>query len=290
MKVLVLGATGMAGHMVSLYFKQRGHDVDLLSSREAVKLGELCGGKVFLLDVREANRLEKIVKEGDYDALINCVGILNTACEDDKALAVYVNSYLPHKLAFLTRHMPTKVVHMSTDCVFLGDKGAYGEQSVSDAKSFYGRSKALGELNDDKNLTLRTSIIGPDINKGGIGLLHWFVHQRGSIEGYTRCVWTGVSTLTLAKAMEKAIEEDLCGLYHLVNNTTITKYELCVLFNRYFRKGTLAVEKDESIRYDKSLVCTREDFSFQVPTYAQMVEELYDWVMAHPLLYGKYFE
>src|SRR5699024_1115052 len=107
----------------------------------------------------------------------------------------------------------TKIIHMSTDCVFSGKIGNYKEDSLRDGETFYDRSKALGELDNQKDLTFRNSIIGPDINENGIGLFNWFMKQEGSINGYSKAIWTGVTTLTLAKAMDSALKEDLVGIY-----------------------------------------------------------------------------
>ena len=101
---------------------------------------------------------------------------------------------------------------MSTDCVFSGKTGGYDESSLRDGETFYDRSKALGELENQKDLTFRNSIIGPDLNEEGIGLFNWFMKQTGEINGYTKAMWTGVTTLTLAKAMESAVQQGLTGL------------------------------------------------------------------------------
>ena len=164
----------------------------------------------------------------------------------------------------------------------------YYEKSLRDGTTFYDRSKALGEIEDHKNLTFRNSIIGPDMNENGIGLFNWFMKQKGTIKGFTGALWTGVTTLTLAKAMDKAIEENLCGLYNLVNNVSISKYDLLVLFNKYFRNNSLTILKNDDFKLDKSLRSTRKDFSFAVPSYEQMVQEMKEWVAAHSNLYPHY--
>jgi dTDP-4-dehydrorhamnose reductase len=178
---------------------------------------------------------------------------------------------------------------MSTDCVFAGNTGPYSEDSFCDGKTFYDRTKALGEINDSKNLTFRNSIIGPDLNQDGIGLFNWFMKQKGSINGYSGAIWTGVTTLTLAKAMEKAIEQNLCGLYNLVNNTSISKYDLLNLFNENFNDERLIINKEEGFKLDKTLLNTRKDFYFEVPSYKQMLFEMKEWINEHANLYTDYF-
>jgi len=113
--------------------------------------------------------------------------------------------------------------------------------------------------------------------------------QKDTINGYTGAIWTGVTTLTLAKAMEKAIEQNLCGLYNLVNNESISKYDLLQLFNENFTGNNLIINKEESFKLDKTLLNTRKDFNFEVPSYKQMVLEMKEWINEHSNLYTHYF-
>ncbi|HBW13337.1 MAG TPA: NAD(P)-dependent oxidoreductase [Proteiniclasticum sp.] len=283
MKILVLGGTGMAGHMISLYFKDAGHDVTAFS-RTKVSFCKNING-----DIKDFKSLNHIISEGQYDAVINAIGVLNQDAEDHKSNAVLLNSYLPHFLSEITKDMKTIIVHMSTDCVFSGKSGSYLESSLRDGETFYDRSKALGELENSKDLTFRNSIIGPDMNVNGIGLFNWFMKQNTPVSGFTKAIWTGVTTLTLAKAMEQALKENLTGLYNLVNNETISKYELIGLFNKHMRDSKLEILPSEKVIIDKSLINTRKDFSFHVPSYEIMVAEMKEWIVSHRELYPHYF-
>lgn len=283
MKILVLGATGMAGHTISLFLQEQGHDVTAFTTTPYPYCRSIVG------DATDSESFRKILKTDVFDAVINCIGILNNAAEENKALAVYLNSYLPHQIVDTLKDTKTKYIHMSTDCVFSGDLGSYKENSQRDGESFYDRTKALGEVEDNRNLTFRNSIIGPDMNESGIGLYNWFMKQSGEINGYTQALWTGVTTLTLAKAMEQAIKENLCGLYNLVNNEAISKYNLCQLFNRYFKNSSVIIHESDKVKLNKSLVNTRTDFSFKVPSYEQMIVEMKEWVDCHKDLYPHYF-
>jgi len=147
----------------------------------------------------------------------------------------------------------------------------------------------LGEIENDKDLTFRNSIVGPDLNKNGIGLFNWFMQQEEKINGYTKAIWTGVSTITLARAMKKAIEENLTGLYHLVNNKRVSKYELLNLFNKYLKDDRITILQDDKLQIDKSLLNRRKDFSFKVPSYEEMVFEIKEWILNHQDLYQHYF-
>lgn len=281
---MILGASGMAGHTITLYFKEQGHDVTAFT----VAPFALCE-KNIVGDAFNAEELKAILLGEEFDAVINCIGLLNQVADNNPSKAVFLNSYLPHFVADTLKDRKTKFIHMSTDCVFAGNTGPYFENSFADGKTYYDRTKALGEVNDAKNLTFRNSIIGPDINENGIGLFNWFMKQEGKINGFTGAMWTGVTTLTLAKAMEQALKEDLCGLYNLVNNESISKYDLVGLFNKHFRDGKIKIAPSDALQLDKSLRCKRVgDFSFQVPSYEQMVIEMREWVDNHKELYSFY--
>lgn len=283
MKILVLGCNGMAGHLISLYFKEQGHRVVGFARSTSKLLDETIVG-----DASDMTLIKQVVEEGDYDAIINCIGLLNQFAENNKAMAVLLNGYLPHFLVEMTKDMRTKVIHMSTDCVFAGNNGPYYEDSFPNGTTFYDRSKAMGEINNDKDLTFRNSIIGPDIKESGIGLFNWFMKQNGPIQGFTGAIWTGVTTYTLAKAMEVALIENLPGLYNLVNNESINKCNLCSLFNKYFKGGEVVVCPDDRLQLDKSLRRKRNDFSFVVPSYEQQIKEMREWVDNHKDLYPHY--
>ena len=241
-------------------------------------------------DASDMDLLKKYINEGGYDAVINCVGLLNRFAEENKAMAVFLNAYLPHYLTEITKNMKTRIIHMSTDCVFAGNDGPYFEDSLPNGTSFYDRSKAIGEINTSKDLTFRNSIVGPDMKSTGIGLFNWFMKQKGPIGGYTGAIWTGVTTYTLAKAIEQALKENLTGLYNLVNNESISKYHLLQLFNKYFRNNKIDIYPNERLQLDKSLRRKRNDFSFVVPSYEQQIAEMSEWCNKHKEFYPHYFK
>lgn len=273
----------MAGHLISLYFKEKGHQVVGFARQQSQLLDSTIIG-----DASDMPLIKKVIEEGDYDAVINCIGLLNQFAENNKAMAVLLNGYLPHYLVELTKDTKTRIIHMSTDCVFAGNDGPYFEDSLPNGASFYDRSKAMGEFNNSKDLTFRNSIIGPDIKASGIGLFNWFMKQKGPIGGFTGAIWTGVTTYTLAQAMEAALKENLTGLYNLVNNTSINKFDLCTLFNKYFRAGEVEINPNDKLQLDKTLKCTRTDFSFRVPSYEQQIAEMAVWVKTHKQIYTHY--
>ena len=277
MKLLVLGQNGMLGHVVYNYFKERDYEVH----------GTVFNSEGLVYDAfNNQEELESIINEIKPSIVINCIGILNKAAEDNHELAVKVNSLLPNYIDRLSAKYNFKFIHVSTDCVFDGKKGKYNEESYPDAISFYGRSKALGEINNDKNVTLRTSIVGPDNNPNGIGLFQWFMNQEGTINGYNKVIWTGVTTLELAKCMEKAIDNNLTGLHHAVNNEFISKYELLKLFAKEFDKK-ITINKNNEVISEKTLIRTNKSFDFNIPTYEQMIKEMKEWTFNHKELYPR---
>jgi dTDP-4-dehydrorhamnose reductase len=283
MRFLVLGCNGMAGHMICIYLKEQGHDVTGFARKESPFVKTVVG------DAKNTELLKRTINEGAFDSVINAIGVLNRYAEADHENAVFLNSYLPQYIAKITEGTRTQIIHMSTDCVFCGERGNYTEHDFPDGTLFYDRSKALGELKDKKNVTLRNSIIGPDINPNGIGLINWFLQQHDRVKGYKNAIWTGQTTLQLAKTMENAAIQRVHGLYNMVPDSSISKYDMLVLFNKYLRKEPIEIVGEENFKIDKSLVRTNfELFSYKIPGYEQQIIELGDWMREHKGLYPQY--
>lgn len=274
----------MAGHMVSLYLREHHHDVIGFARSQSKFIETIIG------DAKSLELLHDIICNGNFDVIINCIGMLNQFAENNHEEAVFLNSYLPHYLAQITENTSTQIIHLSTDCVFSGRRGSYTENDFTDGTSFYDRSKALGELIDSKNVTLRTSIIGPDIKKQGIGLLNWFMQQNGQIKGYKNAIWTGQTTLQLAKTIEQATMQKVNGLYNIVPKNKISKCDLLMLCNIYLRKNPIKIVIDESFKIDKSLIRTNYcGFSYEVPDYEIQIQELSQWMRLHKEIYPHYY-
>lgn len=283
MRFLILGCNGMAGHMISIYLKEKGYAVTGYARSKSPFIDTIIG------DVTNFGFLGEVIKKGQYDSVINCVGLLNQFAEKNHPMAVLLNGYLPHFLAMITHDMETNIIQMSTDCVFSGKTGGYTEESIPDGTLFYDRTKALGELDDDKNVTLRNSIVGPDIKVNGIGLLNWFLQQKECVNGYLGAIWTGQTTLQLAKTMEYAAINRVHGLYNMVPESSINKYDLLCLFNNYIRRKPIKIYPQEGFIADKTLIRTRYDgFDYKIPDYRTMIIELGEWMRAHKDLYPQY--
>lgn len=272
----------MAGHMVAQYLMEQGEDVTGFARQKSSLWPTYMG------DARNFNDLKKVILQNSYDYIVNCIGILNRCIDEKVTDGILLNSVLPHYLADLVEKQEAKLIHISTDCVFKGSKGGYCENDFPDDTTLYGMTKALGEVIDEKNLTLRTSIVGPELKENGTGLFHWFMNQKDYVYGYQRTIWTGVTTLQLAKVIAEDKYKRQTGLYHLVNNQVISKYKLLCLFNKYCRKVPIRIIDDTNYICDKSLRNTLKEPVFQIPSYKQMIMEMADWIEKHPEIYPLY--
>ncbi|RGS52934.1 MULTISPECIES: sugar nucleotide-binding protein [Bacteroides] len=282
MKFFICGCNGMAGHTISLYLREQGYEVFGFDLKESTLIPSIA------CNAFNTETLRKVIAEGNYDTVINCIGILNQFAEQNHALASYINSYFPHFLADVTKGTNTQIIHMSTDCVFSGTRGDYVETDHRDNETFYGRSKALGELDDDKNVTLRDSIVGPDTNPNGLSLLNWFMAQENEINGFTNKMWTGLTTLELAKAMEVAAKERVHGIFNCVPDHSISKYELISLFNHYLKNDTVKINPVKGTLANFSLKRTRFELSYIVSDYDTQIRELAEWIKLHKDMYPHY--
>lgn len=276
-KIMVLGSTGMAGHLVTKYLEGTiKYEVINVSFRTKLD------NNTIIIDIKNDNLLCQLISNIVPDVIINCIGILIRGSKNQPDNAIYINSYFPHHLSLLAKEIGSRIIHISTDCIFSGKSGSYLESSIPDARNIYGRSKALGELDNDRDLTIRTSIIGPELKNTGEGLFHWLVNSK-NVSGYTQVFWGGVTTLELAKAIEYSIDNSFIGLVNLTNGKKISKYNLLMLIKE---KANLKIQinKDTSMKYDKSLKTSRSDFC-KVAGYQKMIGDLINWIEINYQLY-----
>ncbi|MBD8137279.1 SDR family oxidoreductase [Bacillus sp. CFBP 13597] len=274
MKILIFGGQGMAGHMIKDYLSgEANHEVWY-----TVRYKMDSDMREIQLNVGDESGVDTLIKRIRPDIVINAVGILNDEARIRNTEAIYVNSLFPHKLANYSYQYGFRLIHISTDCVFSGEKGNYTENDPQDGLSIYAKTKSLGEVSGGKNLTIRTSIIGPELKQEGIGLFHWFMNQKGTVKGYEKVFWNGITTLELARMIEWSIRQDIYGLVHLGAKNKISKYELLILFKKFFNKKDVEIEKCNIFNYDMSLLNTRVDFNYSVPNHSKMLQELKDWI------------
>ena len=202
-----------------------------------------------------------------------------------------MNSYLPRLISEWGAELGYRTVLVSTDCVFSGHRGRYTIDDYPDAADLYGRSKALGEPANDRDVVLRTSIVGPELGQGGSGLLRWFMGQK-TAGGWANVPWTGITTLELAKIMLAYVTEEISdvGLWQCVPYYSVSKYELLVLFNEVFKGGNGSVVESPGDGRDRTLVNNKPGL-WSFPRYGEMIKDLHGWVVAHRSLYvGTPFE
>lgn len=283
-KILLLGATGMAGHVAYYYLKETNkYEIVDVVFRNKLTVDSI------VLDVTDKHSTEKLIKGVNPDIIVNCIGILIKGSRQHPDNAIYINAYFPHLLERLSSEIDAKLIHISTDCVFSGKKGNYTEYDFKDADDVYGRSKALGEVDNDRDLTIRTSIIGPELKQNGEGLFHWFMHQEGKVNGFTDAIWGGVTTLELAKAIDKAIDNNLTGLVHLSNGTGINKYDLLNLFKSIWIRNNIDINPFEGHAVDKSLQSSTK-FNVNVPSYSEMLYEMKSWMDKFREIYQHFYK
>lgn len=283
-KLLLLGATGMAGHVAYYYLNATGK----YEITNVVFRNKLTDDSI-LLDITDKLAIEQLIIEKKPDIILNCIGVLIKGSQLFPDNAILINAYFPHLLERLAAEINAKLIHISTDCVFSGLKGNYSENDIRDADDTYGKSKGLGEVINNKDLTIRTSIIGPELKENGEGLFHWFMNQKGQINGYTGAYWGGVTTLELVKAIDSAIDQNIVGLVHLTNGEKISKYDLISLFKEIWKRDDIIVMPYEGKSVDKSLLKSTI-FKYTVPTYETMVKQQYEWMYEQRQLYFKVYQ
>ena len=260
-RVLVLGATGMLGHAMLRTFA--GHpdfavtgSVRSAAARERLP-ADLRPHVVTDVDVESDAALVSVLRELRPQAVINCVGVVKQlSAADDPLVAIPINSLLPHRLARHCADSNARVVHISTDCVFTGTRGNYLESDAPDAADLYGRSKLLGEVDYPNAVTLRTSIIGPELDSAH-GLVGWFLSQQGRVRGFTRAIFSGLPTVELARVIADHVLRlpAMRGVYH-VSAAPIAKYDLLCLIRAAYGR-TIEIEPDDRLVIDRSLDSTR---------------------------------
>ena len=280
MKILVLGASGMLGNAVIRVLAQEARYEVTGSARSPwVKKyfdPKLADRIVTGVDVENADALTKLFVEVQPEVVVNCVGLVKQLTEaNDPLFALPINALLPHRLARLCELVKARLVHISTDCVFSGRKGCYMESDEADALDLYGRSKLLGEVDYPHAVTLRTSIIGHELNSAH-GLIDWFLAQEGGIKGYTRAFFSGLPTCELARVIRDLVlpHPELHGVYHVAAEP-ISKYELLQLVNQEYDKG-LKIEPDDQLKIDRSLHARRfqEATGYQASPWPQLVAQM----------------
>ena len=280
-KVLVLGVSGMLGNAVLRIFAKSSFYSVTGSVRSAGVLPLLPPALreqvVSGVDVENPDSLMMLFKQARPDVVINCVGLVKQLADaEDPLQAIPINALLPHRLARLCELIGARLVHISTDCVFAGEKGDYRETDPSDAKDLYGKSKYLGELAYPHTVTLRTSIIGHELQSAH-GLVAWFLSQQELCNGYTKAIFSGLPTVVLAQVIRDVVipRPDLSGVYHVAAQP-ISKYDLLKLIASVYRKS-IEIVPDDRLVVDRSLNADRfrDTTGYVAPEWPTLIKTMH---------------
>ena len=279
MRILILGGDGMLGHQLLKHLQPR-HDVkvSLRQDLDAYASFNMFSRKnaYDAIDIRSLERLVEVMADFRPEAVINAVGIVKQRADAKESIpSLEINALLPHRLTVLCKGIGARLIHLSTDCIFSGKKGSYLESDPSDAEDLYGKTKFLGEVHEANSLTLRTSIIGRELSRH-TSLLDWFLAQTGTVKGFTKAIYSGFTTLEMARIIEKMLLEypDASGVYQ-VSSDPINKYELLLLIREKLGLD-IEIVPDEIFCCDRSLNSQRfrAEFYYTAPTWPAMIEEL----------------
>jgi dTDP-4-dehydrorhamnose reductase len=281
--VLVLGASGMLGNAVlRVMADSPGYQVTgTVRSARSVALFpcDLQHNIAVGTDVENFDSVVSLFAKLRPEVVINCIGLVKQLSEaDDPLVALPINALFPHRLARLCAATGARLVHLSTDCVFSGSKGMYLETDLSDAKDLYGRSKYLGEVDYPNAITLRTSIIGHELD-GARSLIGWFLSQNGPVKGYRRAVFSGLPTVVVARVIRDYVipRPDLHGLFHL-SAEAISKYDLLKLVASIYDKN-IDIVADDQLAIDRSLDSSRfrNETGFQPAPWPELIKDMHDF-------------
>jgi dTDP-4-dehydrorhamnose reductase len=282
-KILILGGTGMLGHVLLRYLSEHsGYDV-YASARNLTGLQKHFSQNIFhrfRMDPVDAHYFDSVIRalaSIQPDIVINCIGIIKQLpSSSDPLTAITVNAQLPHRISLICRTAGARLIHISTDCVFNGKKGMYKEKDESDAEDLYGRTKYLGELSYQHCVTLRTSIIGHEL-KGRYGLIEWFLAQNEKVHGFRKAIYSGFPTIEIARIVHDYVlpNPGLSGIYH-VSSAPISKYELLRLTAQKYDKE-IEIEPDDDFMVDRSLDSSafREATGYRPPAWDNLIDMMY---------------
>lgn len=274
-KILILGIDGMIGHKIAQLLEQENNLFG--TTRKTIGPKKL-GLKTSNLIKKDFDKNQSLgfLDNLNPDIIINCIGITTRRINNDNISNLeFINSRLPHYLNEWTEKNDKRLIHFSTDCVYSGKSGMYTESDNPDAIDLYGKSKAIGEINNTKALTIRTSLIGREVYNH-TELFEWlYKNKSGKVYGYENVYYSGLTTIRMSKILEKIINyyPDLQGVFN-ISSKPITKYSLLKLINRHF-KFEIQVKKDLKIKSNKVLISKKitEITDIEIPTWEDLILE-----------------
>ncbi len=284
-KLLILGSTGLLGSTLLKYFTNQKNFKCygiIRKNSDKTKFKNLKNLNLYKIDYKDKNDIKKIFDKIKPNLIINCIGVVKQLIKNNKLSEIIrVNSFLPHYLAELANiKKKSRFIHFSTDCVFLGTKGNYIETDLPDAQDVYGRSKILGELIYPNTLTLRTSIIGHELQTK-YSLLNWFLNQKKPVKGYKNAIFSGLTTLEIAKFLDEFIipNKKLNGMYHLSGNA-ISKYDLLNIIKSIYKKD-IKITMDKKVKINRSLNSSllQNKTGYKPRNWTKLIQEMFEFYM-----------
>jgi len=281
MKILVLGASGMFGNTIYRFLSSKKEWTTFGTVRSASYIKQfpqaISNKLIPDCDVVNGNNLNQVMTEVNPDIIINCIGVIKQITDANEPEKMHeINELLPHKLSKISAEIGARLIHISTDCVFSGSKGNYIESDLPDAEDPYGKSKLFGEVSDKHCITLRTSMIGHEMNTKN-SLVEWFLSQNDSCQGYTRAIFSGFPTITLAELIADIIIpiEELYGIYHVASEP-ISKFNLLKLISDVYDKKIELIPNSELV-IDRSLSADKfqKITGYKAPEWPSMIEAMY---------------
>lgn len=282
-RILILGATGMLGHVLMRHLSHFPEYEVYGTARCPESVSKSFPPELtnhFRQDVVDAIHIDSVIRALaaiQPDIVINCIGLIKQLpITNDPLAAITINAQLPHRISLISRTAGARMIHISTDCVFNGKKGNYTENDPSDAEDLYGRTKFLGEVSYPHCVTVRTSIIGHELKKG-YGLIDWFLAQEGRVRGFTKAIYSGFPTIELARVISKYIlpNEKLSGVYH-VSSDPISKFDLLKMVSERYGKQ-IDIEPYDDFALDRSMDSSRfrEATGYVSPKWVELVDLMY---------------
>lgn len=274
-RVVVLGSNGMLGHMVCNVL-ENSQDFEVIRANRTPYTGEI---------YFDGTRPTYLDASPHY--VVNCIGILTKPSEANPELALWTNGHLPFQIASTCAKQGIKTIHISSDCVFSGKRGHYSIADTPDPTSIYGQTKLLGEVVSPTHLTIRTSVIGPEIRmRGNGGLFHWFMTQTGEIDGYTNVFWNGVTTLRLAEVIRDNLVNGPTGIIQVAGED-VSKHMLLSLISGVWNKSVNLRPKGGDL-LDRTLVASDGFYQGEIlPQLKELYTFMKDRQYEYELQYGK---
>lgn len=230
MRVLVTGASGQLGAYVVRNYLQRDGSIIAWSGRNS---GEVLGVPLQPVELARAEEIKRNLNAAQPDVIIHCAAMSAVGeAFQNPAQAATINTAATAQLAEWATNQDCRLIYISTDMVFDGEKGNYREQDAAQPLSCYGRTKLDGEalvLASPRGLVMRVSLLYGTSLVGRPTFIEQLLAslREGKPFRLFDDEWrTPLDLATAAAAIATAAESDTSGLLHLGGATKLTRYEM----------------------------------------------------------------